>query len=100
EVNLRITGKFYRLGSTQWHTATEDRPVLNDVTLDEFRKNPAAAMHTDPHLRMETVPTMWPKHEYKSYRWGMAIDLSSCTGCGACVIACQAENNVPVVGRD
>jgi molybdopterin-containing oxidoreductase family iron-sulfur binding subunit len=99
-VQIRKTGKFYRLAATQWHTATENRPVINDITIAQYRKNPAAAMHVDPHLRLETVPTIWPKHEYKGHRWGMAIDLNACTGCGACMIACQAENNVPVVGRD
>ena len=94
------TGKFYKLAETQWHHVTENRPIINDITLAEFKKNPAAANHTDPHLRMEDVPTMWSKHEYKGYRWGMAIDLNSCTGCGACVIGCQAENNIPVVGRN
>ncbi len=100
KVNLRKTGKFYKLALTQWHTATENRPIINDITLAEYRKNPAHAAHTDPHLRLETVPSMWSKHEYKGYRWGMAIDLTSCTGCSACMIACQAENNIPVVGRD
>ena len=100
KVQVRKTGKFYKLAMTQWHTATENRPVINDISLAEYRKNPATANHTDPHLRLETVPSMWPQHEYKSYRWGMAIDLTSCTGCSACMIACQAENNVPVVGRD
>ena len=100
KVSLRKTGKFYKLALTQWHTATENRPVINDITLAEYRKNPAQSNHTDPHLRLETVPTMWKKHEYKGYRWGMAIDLTACTGCSACMIACQAENNVPVVGRD
>lgn len=99
-VKIRKTGKRYRLATTQWHTALQDRPIINDVSLDEFRKNPAAAVHTDPHLRMDPVPTIWPKHEYSGYRWGMAIDLTSCIGCGACSIACQAENNIPVVGRE
>lgn len=99
-VKVRKTGKRYRLATTQWHTASENRPVINDVTLTEFKKNPAAANHTDPHLRMDPVPSMWPKHEYKGHRWGMAIDLTSCIGCGACSIACQAENNIPVVGRE
>jgi Fe-S-cluster-containing dehydrogenase component/anaerobic selenocysteine-containing dehydrogenase len=99
-VRLRRTGKFYKLGETQWHHTAENRPVINDITLAQFREDAASAMHTDPHLRLETVPSIWPAHEYKGYRWGMAIDLSSCIGCGACSIACQAENNIPVVGRD
>ncbi len=100
KVNLSRTGKLYKLAETQWHHASENRPIINDITLAEFRRDPATANHTDPHLRMDPVPTMWPRHEYKGYRWGMAIDLTSCTGCGACVIACQAENNIPVVGRN
>ncbi len=99
-VTVAKTGRFYQLASTQWHTVTENRPVINDITLAEYRQKPDAAMETEPELRLEKVPTMWPRHEYKGYRWGMSIDLNSCTGCGACVIACQAENNIPVVGRD
>jgi anaerobic selenocysteine-containing dehydrogenase/Fe-S-cluster-containing dehydrogenase component len=99
-VTVRKTGKFYRLASTQWHTVTENRPIINDITLTDFVKNPAMSNHTDPELRMENVPSIWPEHVYKGHRWGMAIDLTSCIGCGACVIGCQAENNIPVVGRD
>ena len=98
-VSLRKTGRVYRLASTQWHFATEDRPVVNDVTLAQFRKNPGVMSHTDPELKLEKVPTMWSTHEYKGHRWGMAIDLTSCIGCNACMISCQAENNIPVVGR-
>lgn len=99
-VKLAKTGRFYQLASTQWHTTTENRPVINDINLAEYRKNPAAQDATEPEVRMKRVPTMWPYHDYPGYRWGMSIDLNSCTGCGACTIACQAENNIPVVGRD
>jgi molybdopterin-containing oxidoreductase family iron-sulfur binding subunit len=102
-VTLKKTGAIYRLAYTQWHNAvgnSENRPVINDITLAEFQKNPGVSNHTDPHLRMEEVPTMWSGHAYTGYRWGMSIDLSACTGCGACVIGCQAENNIPVVGRN
>ena len=99
-VKIKNTGKNYKLAITQWHNASENRPIINDITLAAFKKNPATSNHTDPHLRMDTVPSIWPSFEYKGYRWGMAIDLNSCTGCGACVIGCQSENNIPVVGRN
>ncbi len=99
KVSLSRTGKLYKLAETQWHHATENRPVINDITLAQFKNDATTANHTDPHLRMDPIPTMWPRFEYKGYRWGMAVDLSACTGCGACVIACQAENNIPIVGR-
>lgn len=100
-VRLRRTGRFFKLAQTQWHNRSENRPIINDITLAEYIKNPGAGNHTDPHLRLKEVPSIWPVHDYsKGYQWGMSIDLNSCTGCGACIIACQAENNIPVVGRD
>jgi Fe-S-cluster-containing dehydrogenase component/anaerobic selenocysteine-containing dehydrogenase len=101
EVKVRRTGRFFKLAQTQWHHKSENRPVINDLTLAEYIANPGASNHTDPHLRLKEVPSIWPVHDYsKGYQWGMSIDLNSCTGCGACIIACQAENNIPVVGRD
>ena len=76
----------------------EDRAPVRVATLEEYRKDPkviAAPGHTPP----KTL-TMIPEWEYKGYKWGMAIDLTSCTGCGTCTIACVAENNIPVVGKD
>jgi molybdopterin-containing oxidoreductase family iron-sulfur binding subunit len=98
---IRKTGRIFELAVTQGHHRTEGRPVVNDITLAEFRKNPGTEVHTNPHLRPKELQSMWGEHDYsKGYRWKMGIDLNSCTGCGACVIACQAENNIPTVGRD
>lgn len=102
-VTVRKTGRRYELAATQRHFQTEGRPLINDVTLAEFKKNPGAQAHTNPHLKLDNIDSlsMWTTHDYSGpYRWGMAVDLNACTGCGACVIACQAENNTPVVGRD
>ena len=67
-------------------------------TIEEYKKNPKfiEEMSEVPELH-----SIYPEFTYdKGYQWGMAIDLTSCTGCNACVVACQAENNIPVVGKD
>src|SRR6185437_9991084 len=58
-VTVTKTQESYKLATTQWHTTTEDRPIINDITLTEFRENPAEANETDPELRPE-LATMWP----------------------------------------
>ncbi len=99
-VSLKKIDRVYKLAATQYHFASENRPIINDITLTDYLKDPAAENDHSAELRMHALPTMWSKHEYKGHRWGMSIDLNSCTGCGSCVIACQAENNIPVVGRE
>lgn len=89
------TGAKYTLASVQEHHSMEGRPIVKEASLKDFIENPHAG--NEHH---ETLTTLWSGHEYKGYRWGMAIDLNSCTGCQACVVACQSENNVPVVGKD
>jgi len=76
----------------------EGRNLVRTGTLDEYRKDPHFAHHGTHEP--ETGLTLYPGFEYKGYAWGMAIDLNACTGCGACVVACQAENNIPVVGKE
>jgi len=87
------------LVSTQDHWSIEGRNILRSANLEDYKKNPAFA-HEMEHMTLSEGLTLYPKWEYSGYSWGMAIDLNTCTGCNACVVACQSENNIPVVGKD
>ncbi|HRG94930.1 MAG TPA: TAT-variant-translocated molybdopterin oxidoreductase [Polyangiaceae bacterium] len=100
------TGKF-KIAQTQDHHDMEGRPVAIDATLEEYRKLPNfVEFPSDARKRRSGSPDpkvlpLWKQADYsKGHKWGMSIDLSACTGCNACVIACQAENNIPVVGKE
>jgi MoCo/4Fe-4S cofactor protein with predicted Tat translocation signal len=97
-LEIAKTGKRYVIARTQEHHLMEDRNPVRAVTLAEFQKSPEVISHMG-HTPPRTM-TMIPEWEYNGYKWGMAIDLTSCTGCSTCTIACQAENNIPVVGKD
>src|SRR3569623_404219 len=74
--------------------AAEEQGEFWDAEIDTVEGAPKAASHARPrHL------SLFQEHEYKGHRWGMALDLSSCTGCNSCMVACQSETNIPVVGR-
>jgi molybdopterin-containing oxidoreductase family iron-sulfur binding subunit len=68
------------------------------ATLTQYSQEPAIIQHMG-HTPPRTM-TLYPEHEYESYKWGMAIDVTTCTGCSACIVACVAENNIPVVGKE
>jgi MoCo/4Fe-4S cofactor protein with predicted Tat translocation signal len=92
------TGERYVIASTQNHFAMEERAPVRVVDVADYRENPNAVRDLKP-LHVDPAASMYPDHEYKNHKWGMAIDLNACTGCSACVVACVAENNIPVVGK-
>jgi molybdopterin-containing oxidoreductase family iron-sulfur binding subunit len=98
EVTLQKTGKSYQFATTQNHATMEGRDIVRMATLEEFIRNP----HFANESKRDRVPdvSLYPEWQYNDYKWGMAIDLNACIGCNACTIACQAENNIPVVGKE
>jgi MoCo/4Fe-4S cofactor protein with predicted Tat translocation signal len=100
-VEIVRTGASYPLACTQHHHLMEGRGLVRAATREEFLKNPRA-MHEGPEV--DEAPartiTLYPDYRYEGYKWGMAIDINACTGCNACIVGCQAENNIPVVGKD
>jgi len=92
--SVHKTGACAELALTQRHDSMEERPIVLHSTLARFREDSSlAAEHRGPSDTLYKLPLA------SEHQWGMAIDLNACTGCSACVVACQAENNVPVVGH-
>jgi molybdopterin-containing oxidoreductase family iron-sulfur binding subunit len=95
-LELRRTGKRLALSCTQDHFSLEGRDIVRTGTLEEYKKDP----HLAPHGHHAPEPmSLYGGFEYPNNAWGLAIDLNACVGCNACTIACQSENNIPVVGK-
>jgi MoCo/4Fe-4S cofactor protein with predicted Tat translocation signal len=102
-LQIRKTGDTYKLCSTQGYQTMDTpngdtRPLVRETTLEEYRKEPNFAQEEEPAPGL----TLYKPYPYKeeAYAWGMAIDLNSCVGCNNCMIACQSENNIAVVGKE
>ena len=85
------------LASTQDHHSMEGRPLVREANLRDYEKNPYFAREMVVH---PPLIALWKQHEYTGQQWGMTIDLNACVGCNGCMIACQAENNIPIVGPE
>ncbi|CAN5697324.1 TAT-variant-translocated molybdopterin oxidoreductase [soil metagenome] len=92
-VKITKTSGRYEIVSTQDHHVMEGRAIVIEATKDAFAQDPSSGIHK------HQIFSIWPQHQYTKHKWGLAIDLNSCTGCSSCVIACQAENNVQTVGK-
>ena len=93
-----------KLARTQEHWSVEGRPIVREATFAEYKENPTfvhkAEVLTAAQMVGKHKPlSLYPEWKHEGHRWGMTIDLGSCTGCGGCMVACQSENSVPIVGR-
>jgi MoCo/4Fe-4S cofactor protein with predicted Tat translocation signal len=95
-LEIRKVGSQYPLACTQFHHNMEGRDFVRAATLEAYRKDPNFAQIEHHH---EAEGSLYPGFKYEGYAWGMAIDVNACIGCNACVAACQAENNIPIVGK-
>lgn len=107
---VRKTGSTYKLVTTQDHHGLDVEKLaadeiekrlpllIREATINEYHKNPEFAKEV---VEQPSLQSLWKEHTYdEGHQWGMAIDLNVCNGCNACTVACQSENNIPIVGKE
>ncbi len=94
ESSIEKASGSYTLAQTQTHHTLEGRDHYRSTSLSKYTANPKSFQ------KQIEVISLWEERDYRGHKWVMAVDLNACTGCGSCVVACNNENNVPVVGRD
>ena len=102
---LRKTGETYTLACTQNHWSMEGRPAVREANLKEFLDDPKFAAEKFHGTEPPIVQSLYPNpldvaKKTALHQWGMVVDLTACVGCNTCVVACQSENNIPIVGKD
>ena len=102
---IKKTSETHVLACTQHHWSMEGRPAVREANLEEFLKEPEFAQEKFHGVEPPVVQSLYPNplDEAKKtalHQWGMTVDLNACVGCGTCVVACQSENNIPIVGKD
>ena len=111
-VEVTVTGEKYPVALTQTHnrydtTQGNRTEVMKELTLADYKKHPTEIREERDHElkpwggleKFESQGTIYPVYDRPGIKWGMSVDLNTCNGCGACVVACNAENNVSVVGK-
>ncbi len=98
DIRIDVVPGTCQLAMTQTHHSMEGRAIIRETTLEEYLENHSSGNEMHEEAEKHHI-SLYKQHDFKGHHWGMAIDLNACTGCSACLIACSAENNVPVVGK-
>jgi Fe-S-cluster-containing dehydrogenase component len=97
-VAFKKTAQKHTVARSQVYSSLDGKAIVRETTLPEYKKKPDAGNELHREIEKKHV-SLYADPVYDGFHWGLSVDLNSCTGCGACLIACQAENNVPVVGK-